>query len=950
MKWLFSLLCIFSLHSKDLSYQSIEDKSDLKILTPSLKERETAKIRLDNGLSAYLISDPGADKSAAGMAVRAGQWNDPEAYPGMAHFTEHLLFLGTGAYPEEDGFMAYVGDNGGMTNAYTATDRTVYFFSVNNDAFGEALDQFSHFFIDPLFKPSGIGRELNAVDQENDKNVEHDGWRGWMVFKELGNPNHPNAKFSTGTAETLGKIPPGQVREFYEKNYGANHSYLVVYSNKPLPELVDMVVADFSSMPINPDKTPIIGGELTSNETKGHIVFLKPFADLKELGLVWQLPQEIAADREAKSAELIAYTLNSEHAMSLSEQLKREHLIEGMGASIDYLSEDEALFQIQFNLTDQGVKQYNAVLERTFQTLNLLKTEGIPKYVFDEMKQMKEINYQYQSRTNAMNFVASHAHNLPDEDLATYPRKLTLPSQYNGAQVHALLMGFSPAECGVTLTASPELTGVPPERREKWLGGEYSVRPIPNQDLVAWQKATPHDQIAMQEQNRFIPNRLELVEGTDEIAHLVSDAYGSVYYSAQSEYQVPEVVWLFGIKSPVINGKAENMALLDLYAYALDQKLAPVTTYASAAHLNVNGYASGLKFFLNVSGYSDKADVLLGDVLETLKSSKLSKDEFELYKDAVITQFENQSKMPPYIQSHVLLSNLLYNDQPTGQAKAVALKKVGYEDYQSFIKELFAKNYIEGMMTGNLTEETASRVWKKVHDSLSGQPYPKSEHVEKKVLQLAADKGPFAIVQESAMQGHVALMVIQEGTFSFGKEASQEVLGQALKEEFFKTLRTKQQTAYIAKSWPVEVEGELMQFFLVQSTTHRPQELIARFELFIENFIKDFDESMPEGRFENIRDGLVTTLETPPPNLFQMTSRLYRDAFVYNGDFDRVAEKINALKALTYEETLKDARKYLGRKNTRRLAILFEGVSPPGKDFQYHVTSPLEIKKESQYK
>ena len=86
-----------SLSSKEplASYQEIPDASELPLLNPDLKERKTAKLRLQNGLEILLISDPGIDQSSASMAVSAGSWDDPAEYPGMAHFCEHMLFLGT---------------------------------------------------------------------------------------------------------------------------------------------------------------------------------------------------------------------------------------------------------------------------------------------------------------------------------------------------------------------------------------------------------------------------------------------------------------------------------------------------------------------------------------------------------------------------------------------------------------------------------------------------------------------------------------------------------------------------------------------------------------------------------------------------------------------------------------------------------------------------------------
>ena len=57
---------------------------------------------------------------------------------------------------------------------------------------------------------------------------------------------------------------------------------------------------------------------------------------------------------------------------------------------------------------------------------------------------------------------------------------------------------------------------------------------------------------------------------------------------------------------------------------------------------------------------------------------------------------------------------------------------------------------------------------------------------------------------QTPMQGNSAVLVIQEGPYTFEKRASQEVLASVMKNEFFETLRTKQQTAYIAKAWEKE--------------------------------------------------------------------------------------------------------------------------------------------------
>ena len=97
---IFLFICLFatfSLSADTPSYEEITDRNKLEVRTPSLASRKTAKIRLYNGLEVLLISDPDASQSAAALAMEVGSWSDPDEYPGMAHFTEHLLFKGNTA-------------------------------------------------------------------------------------------------------------------------------------------------------------------------------------------------------------------------------------------------------------------------------------------------------------------------------------------------------------------------------------------------------------------------------------------------------------------------------------------------------------------------------------------------------------------------------------------------------------------------------------------------------------------------------------------------------------------------------------------------------------------------------------------------------------------------------------------------------------------------------------
>ncbi|CAN0048275.1 unnamed protein product [Phaeothamnion confervicola] len=119
---------------------------------------------------------------------------DPEHAQGLAHFCEHMLFLGTEKFPDETAYSAFLNAHGGSSNAYTDLEDTVYFYDVNADHMAGALDIFAQFFIGPLFTESATEREMMAVDSEHSKNLQNDYWRQARLLQDLASADHPFQK------------------------------------------------------------------------------------------------------------------------------------------------------------------------------------------------------------------------------------------------------------------------------------------------------------------------------------------------------------------------------------------------------------------------------------------------------------------------------------------------------------------------------------------------------------------------------------------------------------------------------------------------------------------------------------------------------------------------------------------------------------------------------------
>ena len=439
-----ALLATFSLNAA-ADFTPINNQAKLLLLSPSLASAKTVKIRLVNGLEAYIISDPAVDKSSAAISVRVGSWSEPEDHPGLAHFLEHMLFLGTKKYPAESEYDRYVTEHGGMDNAFTVNDATSYVFAIETPAFPEALDRFANFFKDPLFNPSGVARELKAIDQEYAKNLENDNIREIYVLKELADLTHPFHTFSAGNSSTLSQVSQETLKKFYQSHYSANLMRLTVISSLPLEKLQEMVVADFKDIP-NISASPVELDAPLYTQRPLEIIYIEPVKNVRTLSMIWDMPGKFADMQESKPDSLLCYILGDESKDSLLAQLKRENLAETLQCGSLQLGPHNLLLFLGIELTEAGIKDLDTVLERVFQTLATLRQKGVPAYIFEDVQKIDQLRYQYQNREEAFQTAMKHAGWMAHEKMETYPELSQVIQKFDSGATQAFLNYLIPSK------------------------------------------------------------------------------------------------------------------------------------------------------------------------------------------------------------------------------------------------------------------------------------------------------------------------------------------------------------------------------------------------------------------------------------------------------------------------------------------------------------------------
>jgi insulysin len=228
-------------------------------VVPDIDGRPQRLIQLRNGLVCLLVSDMDSLMSAAAMTVGCGQMDDPPEVQGLAHFLEHMVFLGSDKYPKEDEFDKYCSMHNGHSNAFTAMHNTTFYYELSHDGLEGSLDRFSGFFECPTFNESCSDREMKAVDSENSNNLQSGPSREYQLTRTTGTPGHPWSMFGTGNYETLHDMPESSgvsitehLHAFHKRHYSAMNMRLAVVGRNDLEQLQAWAIKFFSGIPSRP--------------------------------------------------------------------------------------------------------------------------------------------------------------------------------------------------------------------------------------------------------------------------------------------------------------------------------------------------------------------------------------------------------------------------------------------------------------------------------------------------------------------------------------------------------------------------------------------------------------------------------------------------------------------------------------------------------------------------
>ncbi|NHW01781.1 pyrroloquinoline quinone biosynthesis protein PqqF [Stutzerimonas degradans] len=343
------------------------------------------------GLRVRVLQLPAGSQAAALVRVHAGAHDAPVAYPGLAHFLEHLLFLGSTGYPVEDSLMAFVQGCGGQLNASTRERHTDFFFQLSAENFQGGLQRLLDMLARPLLDPAAQLREREVLQAEylaraQDSETLCDAAHGTALDSA-----HPFAAFHAGNRASLPVESAAfqqALRGYHQRFYHAGALELLVAGPLEPAALLALLEAPQCRFAARAQPSPSLP-PLHGTPRSARLQLANGRPRLEAAFCLDDMPCGSAAALDA-----LASSLQAEAPGSLFALLRDHGWIDRLRLRVPYWCADQGVVVIEFGLTAEGLAARAGIIDALHSWLAFLGQEAVLTPCWDEYRRVRERSLQ----------------------------------------------------------------------------------------------------------------------------------------------------------------------------------------------------------------------------------------------------------------------------------------------------------------------------------------------------------------------------------------------------------------------------------------------------------------------------------------------------------------------------------------------------------------------------
>lgn len=347
---------------------------------------------LDNGLKVIFHVDKSDPVVAVALTSHVGSAREKQGRTGFAHLFEHLLFLesenlGKGGL---DKMSARIGGSG--ANGSTSRDRTNYFQTVPNDALEKMIwaeaDKLG-FFINTVTEEV-LAKEKQVVKNEKRQNVDNVpyGHNSYVINKNLYPEGHPYSWEVIGSLEDLQNATLQDVKDFYSQWYVPNNVTLTIAGDFDVEQAKEWVKKYFDEIPKGEIIEPQPKQLVKLNYTK-KLYHEDNFTRLPQLTMAW--PGVFEYHKDAYALEVLMKYLTNGKAAPLNKILIDDKKLTDRVSAYQYNS--ELAGQLVVSVSAFNDTNLNDVATAINEAFAVFENEGISNEDLQRIKSKQETNF-----------------------------------------------------------------------------------------------------------------------------------------------------------------------------------------------------------------------------------------------------------------------------------------------------------------------------------------------------------------------------------------------------------------------------------------------------------------------------------------------------------------------------------------------------------------------------
>ena len=524
--------------------------------------------------------------------------------------------------------------------------------------------------------------------------------------------------------------------------------------------------------------------------------------------------------------------------------------------------------------------------------------EGVQASLYNEEKQISDIRFRFQEKSEPIHMVSSLA-----QQLRLYPAEKVISAGYTFAQfdpdlIKTYINKLTPDNLLITLkNHSVKGTLVEPHYQTP-----YNTRSLTDEEISHLSKAVPDTSLTIRGVNPFIAEDLSLITKTnasDKPIEIFKKQGITLWHQADTSFSAPRGNVYFSVQRPEVNQSAESWILNSLYISMVQEQLNEILYDAGLAGISTQIYPHMKGYSVRLSGYNDKLSTLLDPVINALIHPIFEKERFGIIKQRLTEQLQNSHKDKPYNQTTNKLYELLLPQWST-QAQETALHHIDKTSLQRFVKQLSAPS-LKALIHGNITKDEALTLGKILSETFINETVTTQTN-EIQVVQLPKNQPLYE--QLTIEHNDSAISVLLQGENNSAQtKAELSLLSEMLSADFYNELRTEKQLGYIVFATPLQMNKTPAIAFIVQS----PNTAADALEKHIDSFLQAWRKKLlntDKATLSRYKQSILSRILKQDNKLSTRTKRYWRELDHNKLNFDSKEQLAKEVKATSIEQLI----------------------------------------------